>query len=65
MSGGEALKAVIGNLRAAGVTLVLAEVMPEVRTELDLYEITDLIGEEHVFPSIAAAERAFRARTNA
>jgi high affinity sulfate transporter 1 len=65
ISGGEALKAVIGNLRDAGVTLVLAEVMPEVRRELDVYEITELIGEEHIFPSLAAAERAFRARTNA
>ena len=58
----EALKAVIGNLHGEGVTLVLAEVMPEVQRELDLYEITDLIGAEHIFASIAAAERAFRAR---
>jgi MFS superfamily sulfate permease-like transporter len=62
ISGAEALKAVIGNLQDKGVTLVFAEVMPEVRRELDLYEITGLIGTEHIFPSIAAAERAFRAR---
>ena len=62
ISGGESLETIVAKLHAMGVTLVLAEVMPEVRTELDLYEITELIGAEHIFPTIAAAERAFRAR---
>ena len=56
ISGAEALKAVIGNLHDKGVTLAFAEVMPEVRRELDLYEITDVVGADHLFPSIAAAE---------
>ena len=55
----------LANLAASGVTLVFAEVMPEVRDELDRYELTELIGAEHIFPSIAAAEQAFRARSNA
>jgi high affinity sulfate transporter 1 len=65
ISGAEALKAVIGNLQDKGVTLVFAEVMPEVQRELDLYEITELIGAEHIFPSLAAAEHAFRSQATA
>jgi MFS superfamily sulfate permease-like transporter len=65
ISGAEALKAVIGNLQDKGVKLVFAEVMPEVQRELDLYEITDVIGPEHIFPSLAAAEHAFRAESHA
>ncbi|MGE5210984.1 MAG: SulP family inorganic anion transporter [Acidobacteriota bacterium] len=63
MSGAESLKAIIANLASNGVTLVLAEVMPEVRAELDRYELTDLVGAEHFFATLGAAEEAFRART--
>ncbi len=62
MSGAESLRSVCTNLREQGVTLALIEVMPEVRDELDRYGLTELIGAEHIFPTIAAAERAFRAR---
>ena len=62
MSGAESLASIITNLAANGVTLVFAEVMAEVRDELDRYELTELIGPEHIFATLAAAERAFRAR---
>ena len=32
---------------------------------LDRYELTDVIGPEHIFPTVGAAEEAFRARSNA
>ncbi|HYN34170.1 MAG TPA: SulP family inorganic anion transporter [Ilumatobacteraceae bacterium] len=64
MSGAESLKSILANLSANGVTLVFAEVMAEVREEFDRYELTELIGPEHIFPSVAAAEQAFRARSN-
>ncbi len=65
MSGAESLRSIIANLAANGVTLVFAEVMSEVREELDRYELTDVIGAEHIFPTVGAAEEAFRARSNA
>ena len=65
MSGAESLESIIANLAANGVTLVFAEVMPEVQEEFDRYELTELIGQEHIFPTIAAAEHAFRARSKA
>ena len=65
MSGAESLRAIVANLSTNGVTLVLAEVMPEVREELDRYELTDLIGPNHIFATVAAAEAGFRARTPA
>jgi MFS superfamily sulfate permease-like transporter len=65
MSGAEALKSIVANLAANGVTLTFAEVMPEVQEELDRYELTELIGPEHIFPTVGAAEAAFRARSNA
>ena len=65
MSGAESLTSIRENLAASGVTLVFAEVMPEVREEFDRYGLTEQIGPQHIFPTIAAAEQAFRARSNA
>ena len=65
MSGAESLTSIRENLAASGVTLVFAEVMPEVREEFDRYGLTEQIGPQHFFPTIAAAEQAFRARSNA
>jgi len=39
--------------------------MPEVRTELDRYGLTELIGPANLYPSLAAVERAFRERSSA
>lgn len=58
ISGGKSLKAIVANVRDMCVTVVLAEV----RAELDPYEITEPIGAEYIFPTIAAAERAICAR---
>jgi SulP family sulfate permease len=65
MSGAESLRSIVANLAENGVTLVFAEVMPEVQEELDRYELTDLIGSEHIFPTAGEAEEAFRSRANA
>ncbi len=65
MSGADTLRSVVRNLAANGVTLVFAEVMPEVQVELDRYELTELIGAERIFPTVVAAEEAFRTRSNA
>ncbi len=65
LSGADSLRSVVTNLRELGITFALIEVMPEVRDELDRYGLTELIGEAHIFPTIAAAEHAFRARTTA
>ena len=62
MSGAESLRSIVANLAANGVTLVFAEVMEDVQAELDRYELTDVIGAEHIFPTVGAAEEAFRAR---
>lgn len=64
MSGAESLESIIANLAANGVTLVFAEVMPEVQDELDRYGLTELIGTEHIFPTVFEAELAFRRRSS-
>ncbi|MGB7878143.1 MAG: SulP family inorganic anion transporter [Ilumatobacteraceae bacterium] len=63
MSGAESLRSIVTNLSANGVTLAFAEIMPEVQAELDRYELTDLIGPEHIFATVGEAEEAFRARS--
>lgn len=65
LSGADSLRSVCKSLREQGITLALIEVMSEVRDELDRYGLTELIGPEHIFPTIAVAERAFRARAEA
>ncbi|HUS42398.1 MAG TPA: SulP family inorganic anion transporter [Ilumatobacteraceae bacterium] len=65
LSGADSLRSVYTNLQEQGVRLVLIEVMPEVREELDRYGLTEEIGAEYIFPTIAAAEHAFRARAQA
>jgi SulP family sulfate permease len=65
MSGADSLRSVLENLDSNGVRLVLAEVMPGVRAELDTYELTEAIGPEYIFESLAATEQAFRTRLDA
>jgi SulP family sulfate permease len=48
-TGGETLKHVCNELRDRGVRLLLADVSPEVRTELDRYGVTDLLDESTFF----------------
>jgi high affinity sulfate transporter 1 len=61
LSGSAALSALHGELEERGIRLTLAEVMPEVRDELERYGLIDVIGAEHVYPTIAAAEAGHRA----
>jgi SulP family sulfate permease len=61
-SGGETLKQMCGELHDHGVRLVLSEAMPDVRAELDRYGITELIGADAYFPTVAAAMAAFAIR---
>ncbi len=63
MSGGEALKSIVENLRSTGVTFVMVEVMDEVRAELESYGLIEVIGSEHIFPTLATVEHAFRERS--
>jgi sulfate permease, SulP family len=64
MSGAESLESIIANLADNGVTLVFAEVMPEVQEEFDRYGLTELIGPENIFPTVADAEQAFRSHSS-
>lgn len=57
-SGGETLKQVFNELHDRGVKLVLADVLPATRTELDRYGVTELVGEDAYFVSNAAAVEA-------
>ena len=50
MSGAASLESIIANLAENGVTLVFAEVMPEVQDELDRYELTEKIGQAPHLP---------------
>ena len=54
------LRKVDEELRSRGVTLVLAHVEPEIRQELDRYDLTKQIGEDHFFDRIEDAYDAFQ-----
>ena len=43
-----------------GVTLVLCDVEPRVRKELDAYGLTAKIGEDHLFDSVSEVLAAYR-----
>jgi sulfate permease, SulP family len=48
-------------LEKKGIRLVLAEVEDDIRHELDVSEITDMIGKENIFDTISDVETAYRA----
>jgi MFS superfamily sulfate permease-like transporter len=58
--GSQTVRAVKEELDRLGVTLVLCEIEPGVRTELDAYGLTTLIGVDHLFDSIAEVLTAYR-----
>jgi len=62
-SGGEALRQLHGALADHKVRLLVAEPLPQVRAELDRYGLTDLLGEDAVYPTLSDAVAAFRATT--
>jgi MFS superfamily sulfate permease-like transporter len=57
--GSQTLGAVKGELDRLGVTMVLCDVEPSVRRELDAYGLTAVIGEDHLFDSIAEVLAAY------
>jgi high affinity sulfate transporter 1 len=56
----ESLLELVDELDAAGVTLALAEVKGPVKDKLRRLGVIERIGEEHVFPTVGAAVRAYR-----
>jgi sulfate permease, SulP family len=55
------LREIYGTLKEKGVRLVLAEVGEDVRRELDLSEVTDLVGKDAYFETLSDVEDAYRA----
>ena len=55
----EALRALHGHLAGKGIRLVFCEVVDEVRAEFDRSELTDLLGNDAFFPSLAAVVSAY------
>ncbi|OGO55696.1 MAG: hypothetical protein A2Z32_01880 [Chloroflexi bacterium RBG_16_69_14] len=60
-SGSDSLRQVQEELAAKGVTLVVADVNPHVRRQLDEYELTAKIGTGNFYDSIRDAAAAYRA----
>jgi high affinity sulfate transporter 1 len=58
-SGGATIRQTVGQLKERGVRLVFAEVAGNVRAELDTYEVTNLVGEDAYYSSVAAVLAAF------
>jgi SulP family sulfate permease len=61
-SGGETLFDLLDEMKEKGSRLVLAELDDGVRAELDRYGLTDAIGADAIFDTVAAAVLAFAAR---
>ena len=59
--GSQVVQSVKDELDRLGVTLVLCEVAPRVRRELDAYGLTASIGEDHLFGSLSELLAAYRA----
>jgi MFS superfamily sulfate permease-like transporter len=58
--GSQTVRSVKEELDRLGVTLVLCDVEPRVRGELDAYGLTAAIGEDHVFDSLSEVLAAYR-----
>jgi len=61
-TGEEKLRALASDLKAAGVTLMLAGLKKPVREAIDRAGLDDVIGAENIFPSKESALRALEAR---
>jgi len=64
-TGAETLRQLHAELDAAGVRLVFADTLAETRAELDRFGISDLVGRDGYFDSVAAAVDAFGATPTA
>jgi sulfate permease, SulP family len=59
-SGAETLRELAGSLRDRETRLLLAEIAPDVRVELDRYGLTEVIGEDSFFDSVSDMVDAYR-----
>ena len=59
-SGSETLHQVLSGLRDRGVTVALSRVNPEQLELLKRYDLLELIGEEHIYPTNRHAVAAYR-----
>jgi len=64
-SGSDSIRQVQEELAAKGVTLVLADLNPKVRTQLDDYDLTAKIGAGHIFDSVSDVVAAYRRTSGA
>ena len=60
-TGGKTLGEIADQLHERNVTLVLCEVDPKVRTQLDTFGITPKVGAEHIYETVQDAIEAFQA----
>ena len=58
-SGADSMRQVHEELERKNVTLVLADLSPEVRSQLDAYGLTEQIGEGNIYASIRELEAAY------
>ena len=64
-TGARTLEQVHDELTEHGITLVVAEAVRSVREELDRYGLTEVVGADAFYPTVAAATAAFAARPTA
>jgi MFS superfamily sulfate permease-like transporter len=57
--GSQAVQAVKDELDRLGVTLVMCDLEPRVRAELDAYGLTAVIGSEHLFDTLSDVFAAY------
>jgi high affinity sulfate transporter 1 len=60
-TGAKTLLEVVGQLTERGITFAVVRVQPGVLAELDRFGFTDIIGHDHVYPTLPTAIAAFRA----
>ncbi len=63
-TGADTVRQVYNMLQKRDVTLVLSNVIEDVKKELDRYGLTKLIGEEHFYDSLPDVLEAYRKQTN-
>ena len=59
-SGADMLRRLTSELQRLGVTLVVSDLGPQTRRQLDAYELTELIGAERLYGSVADVLAAYR-----
>ncbi|MGL6277982.1 MAG: sodium-independent anion transporter [Gaiella sp.] len=60
-TGGKTLLELAQELQGRGVVVAFANVLPDVRAELDRFGVTAVVGEQRFFATVADARAAFAA----